>query len=90
MKKLAIVAAGLVGVLWLSTCVVFVDESEIGYVTRLGAVFRDGSVRPPGLLLKLPWPIDRVRRFDRRLQIYEPPALELTGGRSSPEPRANC
>ena len=61
-----------------STCVIFVDETEYAYITRFGELRT--VVVDPGLRFKLPWPIERVRRFadgfDRRLQIYEPPALE--------------
>ncbi|RMG39768.1 MAG: protease modulator HflC [Planctomycetota bacterium] len=76
------VAAGLivavVGTLLLSTAVVFVDETEHVIVERLGriaAVYDRPESR--GLHWKWPWPIGTVRRFDRRIQLFDPPAREI-------------
>jgi len=63
------------------SCVVFVDETELVIVERLGtitAVYDRDEDR--GLHLKLPWPIAGVRRFDRRLQLLDPPGRELFTG----------
>lgn len=76
MRRLGTVLLLLVLVAWLSTCFGFVDETEHAFVTRFGKVVANRSEVNPGLVVKLPWPVDRIRRFDRRLQIYEPPALE--------------
>ncbi len=65
----------------LISCVVFVDETEYVLVERLGditAVYDRDSDR--GLHFKLPWPIDTVRVFDRRLQLLDPPGRELFTG----------
>lgn len=75
MKRWAVIVAMVALLGWASTCVVFVDQTELAFVTRFGRVVDEGVV-DPGLTFKMPWPIDAVRRFDRRLQIYEPPALE--------------
>jgi modulator of FtsH protease HflC len=70
----ALVAAGLLG----SSVFVLVDESELVMIERLGrvtAVYDEPAER--GLQWKLPWPISRVRRFDRRLQVLAPPGREF-------------
>ena len=48
------------------------DQSQFAVVTRLGRPIR--VVRLAGLHLKLP--VDSVIRFDRRLQLYDPPPAE--------------
>lgn len=70
-------AGACVGVAWLCTCVVFVDESEVVLIERLGtivAVLDQPDDR--GLNVKLPWPIGSARRFDRRMQLFDPPGRE--------------
>lgn len=73
--------AGLAGVLaavWMSTSIVFVDESEVVVVERLGtitAVLDQPAQR--GLNFKLPWPIGTTRRFDRRILLFDPPGREV-------------
>ena len=57
----------------LSRTLFFVDETEYAYVTRFGEPMRLYS--EPGLGVK--WPYQSVWRFDRRLQIYEPPPREM-------------
>lgn len=72
-------------VLALPTTVLFVDETEHVIVERFGrivAVYDQDAER--GLHVKLPWPIDTARRFDRRLAVYEPPGREVfTGDRKN-------
>ena len=71
---LAVVA----GVTILSTCGFFVDETESAFVERLGhitAVYDLPEDR--GFHVKLPWPIGIVRRFDHRIQMFDPPAREV-------------
>jgi len=67
------IACGLVG----SSCT-FVDESEWVLVERLGQIVRVLD-RPAdrGLNWKLPWPIETVRPFDARTQIFDPPGGEM-------------
>lgn len=50
------------GVLLLSTCVVFIDPGEQALLERFG---KSASAQPlgPGAHLKLPWPIDKVYRY---------------------------
>jgi modulator of FtsH protease HflC len=62
----------------LASSVLFVDETELVLVERLGdivAVYDRPQDR--GLQFKLPWPVEAVRRFDRRRQLYDPPGREI-------------
>lgn len=70
--------ATLLAILMLPTTVLFVDESEHVIVERLGKITAvyDRQV-DRGLHFKAPWPIDTVRRFDRRLRLYTPPGREV-------------
>jgi len=57
---------------------VFVDEGEYVIVERFGdivAVYDQPAQR--GLQFKYPWPIDSLRRFDRRVQLFRPPGREI-------------
>ena len=65
------IGCGLVA--WLSTAIVFVDETEVVLLERLGtvvAVLDQADDR--GLNVKLPWPLGTARRFDRRTQLFDP------------------
>jgi membrane protease subunit HflC len=53
--------------------VFFVDETEYVYLTQFGKPLR--LYTQAGLEVK--WPYQSLRRFDRRLQMYEPPAREI-------------
>jgi len=70
-------AAGLVLALAASSAV-FVDETEFLIVERFGEVVAIYD-RPAdrGLQFKAPWPIDSVRRFDSRVQLFDPPGREV-------------
>ncbi len=62
----------------LSDSVIFVDETEYVISERLGhivAVYDQPKDR--GLHFKLPWPIGTVRRFDRRVQLFDPRGREV-------------
>jgi len=68
----------LLVVLAVCSSIVFVDETEFVIVERLGrivAVYDRSGDR--GWQWKAPWPIDRVRRFDARLQLLLPPGREV-------------
>jgi modulator of FtsH protease HflC len=61
-----------------ATSVVFVDETQSVIVERFGnivQVYDHDADR--GAHFKLPWPVDLVRRFDRRVQLFEPPGREM-------------
>lgn len=66
-----------VGLLVLPTVILFVDESEFVLVERFGQItsIYDQPAQC-GLHFKLPWPIETVRRFDRRLQLLSPAGRE--------------
>ena len=58
--------------------VVLVDETELVIVERLGhiaAVYDRPEDR--GLHFKWPWPIGTARRFDARVQLFDPPGREI-------------
>lgn len=74
-----LIAALVAAVGWAAgTSFVMVDETEFVIVERLGrlsAVYDRPEDR--GLHFKLPWPIDSVRRFDSRVQLFDPPGREM-------------
>lgn len=51
------------GALVLSTTVVFIEAGEQGLLERFGKPVAGRTVLGPGAHLKLPWPIERVHRF---------------------------
>ena len=53
-----------IGILWLSTCVVFIEPGEQALIERFGKPA--GQVLEPGPHLKLPWPVDVVYRYQTR------------------------
>jgi regulator of protease activity HflC (stomatin/prohibitin superfamily) len=60
-----------VGVLLLSTCVVYVEPHEEALLERFGKPVEGREVLKPGLALTLPWPIDRAYRFQtRQIQTF--------------------
>lgn len=63
---------------WLSTSFVFVDETEVVLLERLGSVVAVlDQPEDRGLQVKLPWPVGTARRFDRRIQLFDPPGREV-------------
>lgn len=70
----------LLGGLWfLWACVFTVDRSEFVYLTTLGAhaaTYDGANPREAGLHFRWPWPVQDVRRVDRRLQVLELPGIE--------------
>ena len=60
------------------SAVLFVDETELVIVERLGAISRVyDRDEDRGLHFKLPWPLETTRRFDRRVQLLNVPAREI-------------
>ncbi|MCS7187013.1 MAG: protease modulator HflC [Armatimonadetes bacterium] len=80
-KKTAILTfVGLFALLLFARCFFTVDETEWAVVVRFGKLV--GTVGEAGLHLRSP--IDSVRKFDKRLQVYNPPATEfLTGDKKN-------
>ncbi len=52
-----------IGILFLSTCVVFIEPGEQGLLERFGQTVAARPVLEPGPHLKFPWPIDKVYRY---------------------------
>jgi modulator of FtsH protease HflC len=78
LRRLALFALTAAFLALAATCVVFVDEREAALVERFGnivAVYDRSS--DCGAHFKLPWPIDIMRRFDRRVQLFDPPSREM-------------
>ncbi|MCG8456699.1 MAG: hypothetical protein MI919_10500, partial [Holophagales bacterium] len=57
------------------SCLFTIHETEVGIVTRFGKP--RGDLAEAGLHLKLPWPIDRVIRLDRRLLVFDNEPAEM-------------
>jgi membrane protease subunit HflC len=53
-----------------------VRQTEVALVTRFGKPTRD--ITDPGLYFKLPWPIERVQKFDKRTQNLDGKFEETT------------
>jgi membrane protease subunit HflC len=78
LKRLALRGGIVLLLVLLGTCLVSVDETEFVIVERLGtisAVYDTPESR--GLQFKFPWPVETVRRFDRRVQLFDPPGREV-------------
>ena len=78
MKRWGILVGVVALIGWFSTALIFVQETQHVVVTQFGqiiAVYDQDDHR--GLKLKLPWPIQQIMTFDRRLQILEIPPLEM-------------
>jgi membrane protease subunit HflC len=67
----ALVAAVVLVLGWRSFAVI--EESELAVVTMLGKPTR--TIVDAGFTLK--WPIESVRRFEKRLMLYDPPPSEF-------------
>ncbi|MFN3420732.1 MAG: protease modulator HflC [Armatimonadota bacterium] len=79
-RKAILTIVCIVAFVLLVRCFFAVDETEWAVVVRFGRLVR--TVGEAGLHLRLP--IDSVRKFDKRLQIYNPPATEfLTGDKKN-------
>jgi modulator of FtsH protease HflC len=77
-RRTAIFAFCLLLLVLAATCVIFVDEREAVIVERFGSIVRVYDRQDDrGPHFKLPWPIDLVRRFDRRVQLFTPTAREM-------------
>jgi membrane protease subunit HflC len=77
MKRVLIVLAVGLLVLWGRTALYSVDYAEFVYVTRFGepVAIHNGET-DAGLKVKVPWPVDSVLRIDRRVQSVDLPAVE--------------
>jgi membrane protease subunit HflC len=63
--------------LWARTACFSVDYAEFATITRFGEpVAKFDGATEAGLHFKLPWPVDRVLRIDRRLHSFDLPSTE--------------
>lgn len=74
MKRLVSVMALAVAVVVANLVFYTVDETESAVVTQFGKPIAE--ITAPGLYMKWPDPIQTVRRFNKRLQIYSPQQTE--------------
>lgn len=70
-----IVAAAVLLVLLLRMTVYTVQDSEVAVVLTFGDPSSERTEPGPGV--KLPWPIQQVRRFDNRLRVLKGPLVQL-------------
>jgi membrane protease subunit HflC len=74
---LIIIGVVLLAILFMLLFFFQVRQSEVAVVTTFGAPTR--PITKPGLKIKAPWPIQRVHKFDQRIQNFEDvPAEGLT------------
>lgn len=70
-KALGWLLLAQLGVLLLSTCLVFIEPGERGLLERWGKPVASRAELAPGLHFKWPFPIDRVHRFHtERVQVF--------------------
>ncbi|MFC1736896.1 protease modulator HflC [Candidatus Hydrogenedentota bacterium] len=75
MLKVFYIVIGLVAIVVLLASTLFtVDETEYAIVTTFGKLAK--VIKEPGLQCKLPSPAQRVIRFDKRLQVFDPRPTE--------------
>jgi len=70
--------AGLVVLVLLTFAFAFeVRFSEVAVKVRLGEASESSIVKEPGLYFRLPWPIETIERYDKRLRNMDVPETEL-------------
>lgn len=74
-KTVLKIGGGLVLLLLLLSCVKTVDAGQVGIVTRFGEIDRAAK---SGIVLKLPWPIEKIHKMDTRIQKEEQEAAAAT------------
>lgn len=80
MRSFTLILSAVVGLLLLRWSLFAVDAAEFAYVTVLGrpsAIYDGSKDEDAGLHFGLPWPIQSVRRLDRRLQSFDLPENEF-------------
>jgi regulator of protease activity HflC (stomatin/prohibitin superfamily) len=66
---------GLAVIILLTSCIKTVDAGEVGVVTRFGDVNREAN---SGVVIKLPWPIEKLEKLDVRIQKQQEEASAAT------------
>ncbi|MBX3472576.1 MAG: hypothetical protein KF878_37470 [Planctomycetes bacterium] len=75
-NRLTLAVAVVVGLVLLARLVVYqVRDDEVAVVLTFGRATDD--VTAPRTGLKWPWPVQQVRRFDRRLRVQQTPLEEV-------------
>lgn len=74
-RRIALVGALVVAAALAPSCFFSIHQTEVGIVTRFGKP--QGTLAEPGPHLKMPWPIDRVLRLDRRLLVFDNEPAEM-------------
>ncbi|HEY1173981.1 MAG TPA: protease modulator HflK [Verrucomicrobiae bacterium] len=64
-RTIAWIILAQIGILWLSTVVVFIEPGEQAVLERFGKQ-SDRGVLEPGPHFKYPWPVDKVYRYKTR------------------------
>jgi modulator of FtsH protease HflK len=64
-RTIAWIILAQIGILWLSTVVVFIEPGEQALLERFGKPSARGVLNP-GPHFKLPWPMDKVYRYQTR------------------------
>ncbi len=82
-KKTVYAIVAVIVVLLIAKSMLFtVDETELALVTQFGSPVQ--SIADAGLYFKLPWPVQSVMRFDKRLLIHDPkPSEYLTSDKKN-------
>jgi membrane protease subunit HflK len=81
--RVALAAGALAALVWLGTCFATVGSGESGVVLRFG---RAARVAAPGVVLKLPWPLERVERVDVQLLRRMPIGYRLVDSERGIDP----
>jgi membrane protease subunit HflC len=69
-NPITLITSGILLLIFLSMLFTFqVRQTEVAVVTTFGRYSR--SVTDPGFRLRLPWPVQKVFKFDRRLQTFQ-------------------
>jgi len=80
---ISLVTGGILLLIFASILFCFqVRQSEVAVVTTFGKYSR--TITEPGLRFKMPWPIQKVYRFDNRLQNFERKFEQTTTGDAKP------
>lgn len=69
-EKLPAFLLGLAAAVWLSSCFIFLEPGEQALLERFGHPLTKTALGP-GAHLKLPWPVEKIYRFDTgRIQSF--------------------
>ena len=74
-KRILSGVCGLLALAAVASSIFVVDEAESAVVLRFGRVI--SVIEEPGLKMKLPAPIDQIRRFDNRVLYQQVPQTEF-------------